>query len=703
MTTPQLWGKEIVVTGSQDSDRPDIAALADGRFVITWSDNTNDDVRAQILNADGSPHGAPFQIDVTRNGAQQVPVVTALANGNFVVVWTDQGTYSDEQGKADVYGRIFAVNGTPVGEQFLISDLSKPTHYLTQPAVTAFDDGSFAVSWQEKDGIASGDTSTNVWVAHYDTDGTEIGAEINYTTNRIEDPNPAIAALDGAGNYVAVWVDEANAFGERIIRATVVRDGVSVEIDIDEAAYYADDPQVTKLANGGFVVTWEEDDPDTPAQDAEVWARAFDAFGNPVGDSINVARGGSNNVDPVVTALNDGRFAVAWADFGTSGISEVKIQVYSSIDGAWQADGSALVVHTPYPSVNDRMPTISTLVDGRLVVGWWHDALPGIRAQIVDPREVAIDLSWEIISGPNTEVDNDWVGTRFADTLEAGNGDDRLEGGAGADILDGGDGFDVVSFSSAKAGVVVRMLDPTKNTGDAAGDTYISIEGFTGSNFNDAFYGNADANTFQGRAGNDVLYGGLGADTMDGGTGNDIYYVDNVRDRVVELSTGGTGDLVYSSISHTLASYVENLIASGSSSISLTGNTLNNVIKGNAGSNKIYGGLGKDTLYGNGGKDIFVFNTKPSSTNVDSIKDYSTTYDTIYLENAVFTKLTAGKLASSAFWTGAKAHDRDDRIVYDATKGYLYYDADGTGASKQVLIATLSNKAALKYSEFVVI
>jgi Ca2+-binding RTX toxin-like protein len=46
---------------------------------------------------------------------------------------------------------------------------------------------------------------------------------------------------------------------------------------------------------------------------------------------------------------------------------------------------------------------------------------------------------------------------------------------------------------------------------------------------------------------------------------------------------------------------------------------------------------------------------------------------------------------------------REDRIVYDRSKGYLYYDADGTGSSAQVKIATISNKTKLYYHDFFVI
>jgi Ca2+-binding RTX toxin-like protein len=71
----------------------------------------------------------------------------------------------------------------------------------------------------------------------------------------------------------------------------------------------------------------------------------------------------------------------------------------------------------------------------------------------------------------------------------------------------------------------------------------------------------------------------------------------------------------------------------------LKGSSSNDVLNGLAGNDKLYGGAGKDTLTGGSGNDIFVFDTKPGNSNLDKITDFSEKYDTIWLENATFTKL----------------------------------------------------------------
>ncbi|MCI4661578.1 MAG: hypothetical protein MRY63_07130 [Neomegalonema sp.] len=119
-------------------------------------------------------------------------------------------------------------------------------------------------------------------------------------------------------------------------------------------------------------------------------------------------------------------------------------------------------------------------------------------------------------------------------------------GGAGADYLNGGEGFDIASYEDAADGVVADLSRQLANTGDAAGDTFYTIEGLAGSSFDDQLYGDDKDNllsgddgddTLSGEEGDDTLLGGRGDDTLLGGDGDDVFIGGEGADRL----QGGKG------------------------------------------------------------------------------------------------------------------------------------------------------------------
>ena len=83
---------------------------------------------------------------------------------------------------------------------------------------------------------------------------------------------------------------------------------------------------------------------------------------------------------------------------------------------------------------------------------------------------------------------------------------------------------------------------------------------------------------------------------------------------------------------------------------------------------------------------------------------YNVVNDTIQLENAIFTALTAtGTLAASRFRIGANALDANDNVIYNSATGALIYDADGNGAGAAVQVATIGVGLAMTNADIVVI
>lgn len=123
------------------------------------------------------------------------------------------------------------------------------------------------------------------------------------------------------------------------------------------------------------------------------------------------------------------------------------------------------------------------------------------------------------------------------DMLSGMGGDDTLDGGSGADMLDGGADSDTASYASASAGVFADLGAMVAGMGDAAGDTFTSIENLEGSGFADRLWGDNNDNIQSGGGFSDRVYGRAGDDTLDGGSGNDAIYGNQGADEL----TGGSG------------------------------------------------------------------------------------------------------------------------------------------------------------------
>jgi len=90
------------------------------------------------------------------------------------------------------------------------------------------------------------------------------------------------------------------------------------------------------------------------------------------------------------------------------------------------------------------------------------------------------DTIYAIGSGTDTVY-----GKAGNDTLVGGSGVSILDGGPGADTLNGWFGPAYAAYRDSPVGLVVNLLNPSLNTGDAAGDIYLHITRIMGSNFAD--------------------------------------------------------------------------------------------------------------------------------------------------------------------------------------------------------------------------
>jgi VCBS repeat-containing protein len=240
-------------------------------------------------------------------------------------------------------------------------------------------------------------------------------------------------------------------------------------------------------------------------------------------------------------------------------------------------------------------------------------------------------------------ADLNLTGDANGNLLTGNAGDNILTGNAGNDVLDGGAGSDtLIGGLGDDTYVVDSTLDTiTENLGEGTDtvqsadisldlNVYTEVENATllGGNQLDVT-GNSGNNVLTGNNGDNTLDGGAGDDTLIGGDGDDTYLLDSIGDSVIEAANQGNDTVVSASINLDLANYanVEHAALTGSSGLSLTGDSNANTLTGNTGNNTLDGGLGHDLLIGGGGDDTLIGGDGDDTYVVDSSTD-------ILIENA---------------------------------------------------------------------
>jgi hypothetical protein len=106
-----------------DKFSPAVAALPDGRFVATWTNNNV--IQARLFKADGTPVDGDFTVAGPSADGSLVPVlpkVAALPDGHFVVTWLSHDSLGDGSGRV-VRARLYDSDGTAATRQSRAEEL----------------------------------------------------------------------------------------------------------------------------------------------------------------------------------------------------------------------------------------------------------------------------------------------------------------------------------------------------------------------------------------------------------------------------------------------------------------------------------------------------------------------------------------------------------------------------------------------------
>ncbi len=262
-------------------------------------------------------------------------------------------------------------------------------------------------------------------------------------------------------------------------------------------------------------------------------------------------------------------------------------------------------------------------------------------------------------------------GSAFGDRITGDNRDNMLEGGPGADRLDGDDGTDTVTYANAAAGVTVDLSSVTESNGvttirnssgrgEARGDTFINIEKFIGSRYDDFFYAGPKEDDIDAGAGIDTIsyersrsyavvvdlsaFDGMQRTARE--TGNTNPY--EVRDKLVNIENIiGTDVMNPNRHTDTTNDYHDQLTGNDQPN-RIEGRRGDDSLVGGGGNDTLIGGPGNDTLTGGAGDDTFVFR---SGNGNDTITDFTTGNNKLDLGNSGTINFTARQSDSSTYAT----------------------------------------------------
>ena len=206
-------------------------------------------------------------------------------------------------------------------------------------------------------------------------------------------------------------------------------------------------------------------------------------------------------------------------------------------------------------------------------------------------------------------------GLNGADVINGHDGDDTLIGGADGDQLTGGDGIDWADYSTSFAGVTAN-LGSGGSGGEAAGDTYDTIENLRGTDLADMLVGDGQNNVI------DPRLSLFGTDQVDGAGGTDMLFLNYLRGDYGDGVIGGftnwasgagsftrsAGATLLDAVSFTsieqlyaIGTIRDDVINAASGDDTLYGLSGNDVLRGGLGADHVYGGEGDDfVVHGNG-------------------------------------------------------------------------------------------------------
>ncbi|MBM6580281.1 hypothetical protein ILT44_08815 [Microvirga sp. BT689] len=221
----------VNLTTSGFQDQQYVTELSDGGWVVTWTSSNPDssyDIYQQRFDKDGNPqlrdhfgNIADRLVNTETDENQNLPSVTGLKNGGWVVVWQSQNQDGSDAG---IYQQRYNAAGQSVSYETLVN--STTVSRQCAPSVTDLSDGGWIVTWSSynQDGDLFG-----IYQQRYSSTGIAVGGEIQVNTTSYHDQSQISTSGLKDGGWIVTWTSYGqDGSGSGIYQQRFNKDGQKI-------------------------------------------------------------------------------------------------------------------------------------------------------------------------------------------------------------------------------------------------------------------------------------------------------------------------------------------------------------------------------------------------------------------------------------------------------------------------------------------
>ena len=330
------------------------------------------------------PTGLEISVNTQTVGTQSMQSATRLADGSFVVVWQTSDASQDGSGSA-IKMQHFSATGVKIGPELLVNTAT--TGNQTNPQVALLANGNYVVTWQSSDPAQDGSGSA-IKAQIFDFNGAKVGNELLVNSqSALGQEFPNITALANGG-FVIAWqtTDSAQDGSGTAIRAQAFAasgspGGAEFLVNTTTAGNQTMG-DIVALADGGYLVTWTGNNQGSFGLSGEIFAQAYNADHTVNGSQFLVTNAAGNQTYSSVAALADGGFVVSWYEYNTG----VQAQRF---DAGHIAVGGQLIPASS-PALNGGRSYAATLANGDFVISWEVPGNGGVYVQEFSPTGTSL-------------------------------------------------------------------------------------------------------------------------------------------------------------------------------------------------------------------------------------------------------------------------------------------------------------------------